>query len=92
MQIHPTADVHPEARRAADVEVQAHSIIEAGVSIGAGTVIGPHCVIGAGTVMGCYNRTFSGALESPGRFVVCVLVFRRGIVGELLARLPKRGH
>ena len=25
-------------------------------------------------------------------FVVCVLLFRRGIVGELMARLPKGGH
>lgn len=61
MQIHPTAIVHPEAKLADGVEVQAFSIIEAGVSIGAGSVIGPHCVIGAGTVMGKNNRTYSGA-------------------------------
>lgn len=61
MQIHPTAVVHPDARLAEGVEVQAYSIIEAGVSIGAGTVIGPHCIIGSGTVMGSHNRTFSGA-------------------------------
>lgn len=61
MQIHPTAIVHPEAKLADGVEVQAYSIIEAGVSIGAGSVIGPHCVIGAGTVMGENNRTYSGA-------------------------------
>lgn len=61
MQIHPTAIVHPEAKLADGVEVQAYSIIEAGVTIGAGSVIGPHCVIGAGTVMGENNRTYSGA-------------------------------
>lgn len=61
MHIHPTAIVHPGANLAADVEVQAFSIIEDQVEIGEGTVVGPHCVVGAGTRMGRNNQCFSGA-------------------------------
>ncbi|MCF6285424.1 MAG: acyl-ACP--UDP-N-acetylglucosamine O-acyltransferase [Candidatus Hydrogenedentes bacterium] len=61
MPIHPTAIIHPSAELAANVDVQAFSIIEAHVHIGSNSVIGPHNVIGAGTVMGENNRTYSGA-------------------------------
>ena len=59
---------------------------------GMGTIFGP--VVGAGVIV-----TLQNYLASIGSwvtvvmgviFVVCVLTFRRGIVGELLARLPRR--
>jgi len=61
MPIHPTAIVDPSAELAADVEVQAFSIVERDVRIGAGTVVGPHCVIGAGAVIGKHNQIYSNA-------------------------------
>ncbi|MBI2435991.1 MAG: acyl-ACP--UDP-N-acetylglucosamine O-acyltransferase [Candidatus Hydrogenedentes bacterium] len=61
MSIHPTALIHPGAKLASDVEVQAFTIIEDKVVIGAGSVIGPHCVIGAGTTLGKNNRCYSAA-------------------------------
>ncbi|MGA1855052.1 branched-chain amino acid ABC transporter permease [Azospirillum sp. 11R-A] len=61
---------------------------------GMGTLFGP--VVGAGLVVTLESYLASTSLPVPVVigciFVVCVLVFRRGIVGELLARLPKRGH
>jgi branched-chain amino acid transport system permease protein len=60
---------------------------------GMGTVFGP--VVGAFLVitmesylaeLGAWVTIVQGAV-----FVVCVLAFRRGIVGELVARWPKRG-
>jgi UDP-N-acetylglucosamine acyltransferase len=61
MNIHETAIVHSDAKLAADVEVQAFSIIGAHVSIGAGTVVGPHCVIEGNTKIGERNQFFSGS-------------------------------
>ncbi|CAO3457807.1 Broad-specificity amino acid ABC transporter, permease protein 2 [Azospirillum largimobile] len=61
---------------------------------GMGTLLGP--VVGAGLVVTLESYLASTSLPVPVVigciFVVCVLVFRRGIVGELMARLPKRGH
>ncbi|MBY6266195.1 branched-chain amino acid ABC transporter permease [Azospirillum sp. 412522] len=61
---------------------------------GMGTLFGP--VVGAGLVVTLESYLASTSLPVPVVigciFVVCVLVFRRGIVGELLARLPRRGH
>ncbi|WP_310115528.1 branched-chain amino acid ABC transporter permease [Azospirillum sp. BE72] len=61
---------------------------------GMGTLLGP--VVGAGLVVTLESYLAATSLPVPVVigciFVVCVLVFRRGIVGELLARLPKRGH
>ena len=61
MNIHSMAIVHPDAELAADVEVQAFSIIGARVKIGRGTVVGPHCVIDGDTIIGADNRFSSGA-------------------------------
>lgn len=61
MNIHPMAIVHPDAELAADVEVQAFSIIGPQVRIGAGTLVGPHCVIDGDTQIGEGNRFSSGA-------------------------------
>lgn len=61
MKIHDSAIVHPNAKLADDVEVQAFSIIGEHVTIGAGTVVGPHCVIVGATTIGQRNRFFSGA-------------------------------
>ena len=61
MNIHPSAIVHPNAKLADDVEVQAFSIIDAHVTIGAGTVVGPHCVVKGRTVIGRNNHFFSGS-------------------------------
>ena len=61
---------------------------------GMGTLLGP--VVGAGLVVTLGNYLAATSLPVPVVigciFVVCVLVFRRGIVGELMHRLPKRGH
>jgi branched-chain amino acid transport system permease protein len=61
---------------------------------GMGTLFGP--VVGAGLVVTLESYLASTSLPVPVVigciFVVCVLVFRRGIVGELMARLPKRGR
>ncbi|MBF5095243.1 branched-chain amino acid ABC transporter permease [Azospirillum sp. INR13] len=61
---------------------------------GMGTLLGP--VVGAGLVVTLESYLAATSLPVPVVigciFVVCVLVFRRGIVGELLARLPKRGQ
>nr|WP_295825870.1 branched-chain amino acid ABC transporter permease [uncultured Azospirillum sp.] len=61
---------------------------------GMGTLFGP--VVGAGLVVTLESYLASTSLPVPVVigciFVVCVLLFRRGIVGELMARLPKRGH
>jgi UDP-N-acetylglucosamine acyltransferase len=56
MPIHPTAVVDPAAKLAADVDVGAFTIIEAGVEVGAATRIGHHCVLAGPTVIGARNR------------------------------------
>ena len=60
---------------------------------GMGTVFGP--VVGAFVVVGLQNQLADKVgswvqVIMGGIFVVCVLAFRRGIVGELAARLAKR--
>jgi len=61
---------------------------------GMGTLFGP--VVGAALVVTLESYLAATSLPVPVVigciFVVCVLLFRRGIVGELMARLPKRGH
>jgi branched-chain amino acid transport system permease protein len=57
---------------------------------GMGTLFGP--VVGAGLVVTLESYLAATSLPVPvvigAIFVVCVLLFRRGIVGEILARLP----
>ena len=59
---------------------------------GMGTIFGP--VVGAGVIIALQNYLAtigSWVTVVMGTiFVVCVLTFRRGIVGELLARMPGR--
>ncbi|MFD1625463.1 branched-chain amino acid ABC transporter permease [Azospirillum griseum] len=59
---------------------------------GMGTLVGP--VVGAGLVVTLESYLAATSLPVPvvigAIFVVCVLLFRRGIVGEILARLPGR--
>ena len=56
---------------------------------GLGTVFGP--VVGASSSSRCENYLAAARRLGHGRqgviFIVCVLAFRRGIVGELAARL-----
>lgn len=59
--IHPTAQIDPSAKLAADVEVGAYSIIGADVEIGAGTTIGPHVVVQGPTRIGRDNRVWQFA-------------------------------
>ncbi len=54
--IHPTAQIDPTAKLAADVQIGAYSVIGANVEIGAGTQIGPHVVIQGPTRIGRNNR------------------------------------
>jgi branched-chain amino acid transport system permease protein len=57
-----------------------------------GTLFGP--VVGAALVITLENYLAGSNLPVPvvigAIFVVCVLVFRRGIVGEILHRFAKR--
>ena len=59
---------------------------------GIGTILGP--VVGAGVVIGLQNYLASigsfSTIVLGAIFVVCVLAFRRGIVGELIAFLDRR--
>lgn len=60
---------------------------------GIGTLVGP--IVGAGLVVGPRNTLatsdFPVTIAPRLSFMVCVLVFRRGIVGEIHARLWRRG-
>ena len=60
---------------------------------GMGTLLGP--VVGAGLVVTLESYLAGTNLPVPvvsgAIFVVCVLVFRRGIVGEIAARMKRRG-
>jgi branched-chain amino acid transport system permease protein len=59
---------------------------------GIGTIIGP--VVGAGLVTGLENSLatsdFPVTIATGLIFMICVLIFRRGIVGEIYARLAGR--
>ncbi len=59
---------------------------------GIGTMIGP--VIGAGLVVGLQNTLatsdFPVTIVIGAIFMICVLLFRRGIIGELYARVLNR--
>ena len=59
---------------------------------GIGTLVGP--VFGAGLVVGLENylatSDFPVTIITGIIFMVCVLVFRRGIVGEIYARILNR--
>lgn len=50
--IHPTAVIHPSAQLAADVQVGAYSIIEAGVRIAKGTRLAEHVIVRCGSEIG----------------------------------------
>lgn len=52
MSVASTAQVHPTARLAADVEVGQFAVVDAGVEIGAGAVLGHHVVVHAGSKLG----------------------------------------
>lgn len=80
MSIHPTAIIDSRAELAADVEVQAYSIIGPHVRIGQGTIVGPHCVIEGRTVIGERNQFFSGAQIGV---VSQDLKHQKGLVGRL---------
>lgn len=59
--IHPTAQVAPEAELGDGVEVGAYAVIGPGVTIGANTRIGPHAVIQGPTRIGADNQVFQFA-------------------------------
>ncbi len=59
--VHPTAQVDPAARLAADVSIGAFSIVGKDVVIGAGTIVGPHVVLTGRTTIGARNRFFQFA-------------------------------
>jgi len=60
---------------------------------GIGTMIGP--VVGAGLVVSLQNTLatsdFPVTIATGLIFMICVLIFRRGIVGEIYARIMRRG-
>jgi branched-chain amino acid transport system permease protein len=59
---------------------------------GIGTLFGP--VVGAALVVGLQNYLATSSLPVPvivgAIFVVCVLLFRRGIVGEIVQLIERR--
>ena len=62
---------------------------------GLGTLLGP--VVGAMTIIGLENQLADKVgswvtVIMGGMFVVCVLAFRRGIVGEIKAMLQGKGR
>jgi UDP-N-acetylglucosamine acyltransferase len=57
--IHPTAQVDPGARIAADVTVGAFSVVGPDVVLGEGTVIGSHVLITGRTTLGRRNRVYA---------------------------------
>ncbi|RME37013.1 MAG: acyl-ACP--UDP-N-acetylglucosamine O-acyltransferase [Deltaproteobacteria bacterium] len=59
--IHPTAQVHPGAELADDVEVGPYAVIGEHVRIGSGTRIGAHAVIDNYTEIGCDNHIYQFA-------------------------------
>ncbi len=54
--IHPSAQVHPNARLAADVEVGPCAIVEAGATLGAGCRVASHAIVKAGAELGAGVR------------------------------------
>jgi len=54
--IHPSAQIHPSARLAADVEVGPFAIIEAGATLGAGCRIAAHAIVKARAALGAAVR------------------------------------
>lgn len=60
--IHPTADVHPGANLADDVEIGANAIIEEEVSLGAGCIIRSQAILRKYTSMGSNNYVDSFAV------------------------------
>jgi branched-chain amino acid transport system permease protein len=76
-------------------DVHWHTSGEVLVSVilgGVGTLLGP--LVGALVISGLHHHlTHLGALSmavTGAIFMLCVMAFRRGIVGELLARWPRR--
>ena len=60
--IHPTAIVHPNARIAETVTVDAYAVIREDVSIDEGTSIGPHCLLDNGARIGKNCKIHQGAI------------------------------
>jgi len=60
---------------------------------GIGTMVGP--IVGAGLVVTLQNYLATSPLPvtivTGAIFMICVLIFRRGIVGEIQALLQRRG-
>jgi UDP-N-acetylglucosamine acyltransferase len=59
--VHPSAQIHPRARLADDVEVGAYSVIGEHVEIGEGSWIGAHVVLDGHLRIGRRNRIFQFA-------------------------------
>jgi UDP-N-acetylglucosamine acyltransferase len=62
MKIHKTAIVHPKAKLANSVSVDAYTLIGENVVIKDNTHIGAHCCLGGWTTIGRANRIFTGAV------------------------------
>jgi UDP-N-acetylglucosamine acyltransferase len=62
VRLHPTAQIHPEAKLAKDVEVGAYSVIGPGVSISSGTRIHDHVTIIGNVALGRDNEIFPYAV------------------------------
>jgi len=62
MAIHPTAQVHPEAKIGRDVEICQNAVVGQFVQIGDGTRIGPNCTILGHTTMGKNNNVVANAV------------------------------
>ena len=60
--IHPTADIHPDARLQASVRDGPYAVIGEHVEVVADTTIGAHVLIDGKTVIGDRNHIFPGAV------------------------------
>jgi UDP-N-acetylglucosamine acyltransferase len=56
--IHPTAQVAPDAELGENVEIGAYSVIGPGVVVGAHTRIGPHAILQGPARLGAHNEIF----------------------------------
>jgi UDP-N-acetylglucosamine acyltransferase len=62
MAIHPTAQVHADAKIGEDVEIGANTVIGQYVEIGDGTRVGPNCTILGHTVIGRNNAVVANTV------------------------------
>lgn len=91
--IHPTADVHPDARIGDGARIGPFSIVHADVELGDGTVVGSHCelghpatgsetgplVVGAGSLVRSHSVLYAGSRFGDGLQTGHRVTLREGV-------------